>query len=499
MYSQELSYSSLSSYSVNRILEGSKDKIKAAYQDALEKRHRIEPDKLSSTIKHQKNIILFLDEILRFLNQTKRSRSSSIFNTIPDGIQQFINLAKSDFEQNIMGDLPVIETEYQFKIGTTSTSILFLLDMASGYLSQLTVLLNSGKNLDNSNQKIKDIGIDAVRELEAFTHAVSVLAVLNNTDNLENVPNKFNLISNGNVSCDDTVYNSEHESADLVTLLKELEDGTAYNAGGDLKQSWINSTKSQTVLLIQDGAALKSCLTAFPKTVSTLKTNILQYLEKMSNDLSSVSLSLKVFDHVKIYKDIDTLRESIMTDLMKYANNTITKYRLASFDHVSKINDHVETTFLSVTKNMISPLELLLNNIEKEALNMYVGVIQNIGTLDQFFKSTLFEDDCRSLGILRIPVPALELPELIRFKYTSEETWKVWPKNVDLQKFVSRMNTPTMSQVINGFFSLMKTELNHVSNEMTRLQNSVSAAVAIFQTAMNDYQKEGQVDNKFIK
>ena len=72
IYSQDLSYASLSLFSVNQILEGSRNQISESYIEALHTAERISTQMFSETVKKLEDTVESIQDVLKLPTPTYR-------------------------------------------------------------------------------------------------------------------------------------------------------------------------------------------------------------------------------------------------------------------------------------------------------------------------------------------------------------------------------------------------------------------------------------------
>ena len=492
-YSQDLSYSKLSEFSVNHILQGSRtEQISASYIEAVEMWHRLDPDELISTINNLMRLRETFYEILVFLNEKIKQSDASRLQAIKKAMLLFAEHAKSSITDQLT-NIQSIQSEYENEEQNSVQQLEFLYSIAAAHLTYLDQYLDM-ENTSLIQEQVKIIVFDLQSLKFSLARAENKQSLPNKTLHL---PGKLT-VARGS-SYEDCSGNISSMIKHVNKLYEILHEKWYFEI--NVTSAWMKQIRKEKEALFLKGEYLRNCLQSFPSSLDKVMSYRENAVFEMDTIIDNLSSDTKLLIDDGLYERAENIYQRYEQLLYNYSSGITTKKSLSNAFQQNKISSVLSQLYLAVAV----PTKLALNNLREHIQEMqYVFVhlfntgIGFVAKLDQHYPKSIIKDSARSMDILRAPIPELDYPEIYILTLRKDEIWKSWPAHLSLTEFYKSMAHQMITKLCDGYFDVLIKELDDITTKYDSLHLKVGAALENMTGHMKKFSDAILMEEKFI-
>ena len=256
--------------------------------------------------------------------------------------------------------------------------------------------------------------------------------------------------------------------------------------------------------IIEEMDGLLTCLGEYKLSVENAVIDLNNIVAEM-NRLQDTQLHFNYDEFLKntISKELSHTKNNIswLSDLqLHYSRNETTKVNLsyaitsATERMLSYTMDAIiaklETTVISTLQTRTEFFEVYLQRLLQESIDVMIQ-------LEPYFAGAYIEERTRKIFFWRHPVAELATPNIVRFQYSDTETWRTWPRSVDLQDLNSGFDR-IAAKILPPYAETLLTELHDIRGKFIRVKYDVLAALEALVADLAAFNVLSAVDKNFI-
>ena len=450
--------------------------------------------------------------------------SESTLGRINDALHKIMGVAIGDIEvlQRIFGKYKEIFDllfEKKFK------QVLHFLDSAEYTLNYLTMRLDSDPRsqslypTDHVDRGVMDYGWGA------FIHARGVFDVL-----------WLSLLSMGPIRTmvpvkrldpaitmalpdslwrdtdrEDTCYTHFQDEAQkykvLVTLIndalrnwQELNDTIGASAG------WPDTLKTNISERQSNVGLLRACTREYKDVVTLAVDGISVVISAIRNALTAdASFDYKTFRE-SIHEDIAAINKSALwldNQLEMYRAFNVSKIGLAGMllkgDERAEVRHRMDSLLFKTDLDAIFKLQGETQIVKNKIQEWLVSGLEISHSLVPFFDVGVIDAKMRKLSFWRKPVVDLRIPELFKYSFRPDETWRTWPVGVPIVNLTTPDGSHYISDILDSYMTGINDALFVVQHtELTTKEQAMAAFDALW-VELQTYMRTSEIDEMFIR
>ena len=184
---------------------------------------------------------------------------------------------------------------------------------------------------------------------------------------------------------------------------------------------------------------------------------------------------------------------------LNYSRNETTKVSLSKAitpSTESTLSYTMDAIIKKLESNVFSTLHMRTELVEihvKRLIHESLGVMADLAP---YFVGTYIEDIARRLDFWKRPTVELNSPNIVRFQYSTTETWRTWPRSIDLQELTSDDSFAT--HILAPYAKALYKELYIIHGKFITVKYEVLSALNELVTDLQSFNILSAVDKKFV-
>ena len=260
--------------------------------------------------------------------------------------------------------------------------------------------------------------------------------------------------------------------------------------------------------VLQEMDGLLACVGEYKLTLENAVTDLNNVVSEV-NRLQNTQLHFN-YDDFLIHTINEELRHtenniSWLSDIkLYYSRNETTKVNLSSaitsdaermfFYTMDSIIAKLETNVISALQTRTEFFEVYLQQLLQESIDVMIQ-------LEPYFAGTYIEEKTRNILFWRHPIAELATPDIVRFRYGATETWRTWPRSVDLQDLGSGSSVfdEIAANILPPYAEILHTELQDIRGKFISAKYDALAALEALVADLAAFNVLSAVDENFVK
>ena len=446
--------------------------------------------------------------------------SSSTLNRINNGLIRIKQLVKDDI--HVMESMVYNYKEtYQSFLAAKIDHLLHFLDSVDYNLDQLLVrtdkgpwdFSNSVKNIANRGHK--DYGWYTITHLIGLFDALRVslssiddINMMVPTEELDDSVKKelpSTLWSNNEQwrTCSQVMIREADKYRHLVVaLFNVLHSWQESNK----ESGWPGSIKTRIRNRKEKIESLKMCASDYKYNInnalshlSVIKSSAEDTVNRGTNfDFQAFQYSLK-----EDFRAMSASGSWLYRQLYKYRSYDISKLDLTKNILNAKTKDdmvrHMEAILFKTDLDAIFKLKTEAQILKSNIQQWYVAGLGAISPLVNYFEGNEVESKIRNLSLWRQPVLDVRTPEVLKYSYNFDETWRTWPASVPLRNLTTPHGSQYISDILEGYITSINDVLYQVQHTSLAAKEAAVVEIDTLWKELQSYKRLSQVDDQFVR
>ena len=202
-------------------------------------------------------------------------------------------------------------------------------------------------------------------------------------------------------------------------------------------------------------------------------------------------------------KSISVSGSWLYQQLRRYREHTISKLQLAQTllgaNSQDDIVRYMETVLFKIDLSAIFKLETESQRVKTNIQKWYAAGLGVISSLLGYVERDEVESKMRNLSIWRKPVVDLRTPEVLKYSYSFEETWRTWPASVPLPNLVTPDGSQYISNILEGYMNGIGEALYAVQRTSQASKEEAVTQFGVLWEDLQSYVRQSQIDDRFIR
>ena len=285
-------------------------------------------------------------------------------------------------------------------------------------------------------------------------------------------------------------------------LYKALHNWQESGGPGD----WPGLLREKSLIRKHRITSLKQCVKEYKDTIS-------KALDSLSNMKSTTQYTMNTGTTYDAQAFEDTLKGDLKAisdsapwlhrQMVKYHANDISKLDLV--ENVLTVNKkedtvrYMEKVLFKTDLDAIFKLRTEVQVLKTQIQKWYVAGVGAIISLLDYFERDELESKMRNLSLWRQPVVDFRTPEVLKYSYSVDETWRTWPASVPLQHLITPSGMQYISNILDGYMAGINQVLYEVSHRSNTVKDDAIAAFDALWMELQSYKRQSQIDNSFVR
>lgn len=477
-----LSQSQLSGLDIDALLGNGTEDLRRHYVRALEVRHRIDEEVMTTTIKDMELLIRRHDRLKDYIYFAVLDRGTSNPRHIEMALKSISRLVLHDVVRG--GGLLLADFE---------TAYLVNVKPRESYLAQSSTSLHAALSLSKDLFKDCQDGVNSTWYAQTFRVAVSKLAeflrVLSVHVHSTDTTGKYLPKIFTHPSCQ-LCRNSMMGSIPNLTLLFENFTGSENETVCGPFDKIIGEIDSMLMLL----SNFSLCYSKY----GNFLTEFRRWLDSLTFDFKEFSNSVNSEQVLNLFMHFD---DWLTTLNRNYSQNSISKLLLAErllSETSVEMSQSIDAVIQDISQQIVVPLQNKITATEEAIVSMYVSFLTYLVKLANYTLNGEVERYARSLKFWRKPKPDLEVLEVVKFELSETETWQVWPPEKSMEAFVVDSAKDRLTLVSVVYFSQLGRQLLSFLSNMKSFQNLLLVSMETMKSSLLTYNDTTKINDKFV-
>lgn len=451
VYEPSLSYATLSSISVDKILTANSDQLRMKFDKALETRQRVEGNTFIVDILMFRFVLRNYTSMRKFAREYLGEEDSLFFRTVT-AAQNMVRLFQED-QNTLLGDVTNFIDAYNFYYLDTRNLYLALSKELRRSLSELDQLLYMTSSKGKIHDYLSSVLADSHKQTRFLKETIGLMEVkLKNTTfaaesyrqkNLAKwLPQKF--IQNTDI-CSQHMRQSQTVLNDLRDLVTKMETYASRGSASSLRNTQ-GTFRTQYTSYKETDEQLKQCLEEYTALLYRIKEGLAKH-QKSADELANQEGF--VYNYTQEIETISVDNEELENAVKLYEKGELGKRGILQTFIPAESPNEMANNITKFTERITRISETLRKFIGETMLRLkssYKEVLLWAAEWSLYIDSNHLYDSASRMKLWKLPKANLENPA--QREDEGRELWKIWDRNTDISEFVEKYADQYVNEAI---------------------------------------------------